>query len=128
LRVCVPAVSNTLDAKMDGRFGRAPWFIIIDPETLTFKAVENTAIKSTSGAGIQAARLVAEEGVGVVISGNMGPNAYQALSAAGIVVMTGASGTVMEVLEQYRAGRLKAASSPTVGGHFGRGMGRGKRS
>jgi predicted Fe-Mo cluster-binding NifX family protein len=62
----------------------------------------------------------------VVLTGNVGPNAFQALSSAGIKIVTGASGTVREVIERYKRGELKETSTPTVRGHHGMGMGRGR--
>jgi predicted Fe-Mo cluster-binding NifX family protein len=111
---------------MDPRFGRCPYFVIVDSETMEFEAVPNTASGSMSGAGIQAAQTVASKGTEVLITGNVGPNAFQALSAAGIKVVTGAFGNVREVIEKYKSGGLKETSSPTVRGHFGMGGGRGR--
>ena len=92
---------------------------------MAFEAVPNTAIGATSGAGIQAAQTIARKGVNIVITRNVGPNAFQAFSSAGIKIIVGANGTVSEVIEKYKRGEIKETSAPTVGGHFGRGMGRG---
>jgi len=121
LKVCITAVSNTLDSQLDSRFGRSSWFIIIDPETMNYEAIPNTALQSMHGAGIQAARIIAEKGVKTVISGNIGPNAHSVLSAEGINVIAGVSGTVKNVIERYNNGELKQSGSPTVKGHSGRG-------
>ncbi len=110
---------------MDPRFGRCPYFMIADSETMEFEAVPNIASGSMSGAGIQAAQTVTSKGVEVLITGNVGPNAFQALSTAGIKVVTGAFGNVKEVIEKYKRGELKETNSPTVRGHFGMGRGRG---
>jgi predicted Fe-Mo cluster-binding NifX family protein len=126
MRICVSASANSLDASVDPRFGRCPYFIIVDSETLQFEAVPNPASGAVGGAGIEAAQIIASKGAKVVITGNVGPNAFQALSAAGIKIITGAYGTVREVVEKYRRGELKETSSPTVGGHFGMGMGGGR--
>jgi len=126
MRVCVSATANSLDAPVDPRFGRCPYFIIVDLETMRFEAVPNMASGAIGGAGIQAAQIVASKGVKVVITGNVGPNAFQALSAAGIKIVTGAYETVREAIEKYKRGELREISSPTVGGHFGMGMGRGR--
>jgi len=126
MRICVSTTANSLDAPVDPRFGRCPYFIIVDSETLQFEAVPNPASGAVGGAGIQAAQIIASKGAKVVITGNVGPNAFQALSAAGIKIITGAYGTVREVVEKYRRGELKETSSPTVGGHFGMGMGGGR--
>ena len=126
MKICVTALSGSLDAQMDPRFGRCPYFVIVDSLTMEFEAVANIASGSMSGAGIQAAQTVASRGVNVLITGNVGPNAFQALSAAGIKVVTGAFGTVREAIERYKRGELRETGAPTVGGHFGMGMGRGR--
>jgi len=126
MKVCVSAVAGGLDAQVDPRFGRCPYFLIVDSLTMEFEAVPNIASGSMSGAGIQAAQTVASKGVKVLITGNVGPNAFQALSAAGIKVVTGAFGTVREAIERYKRGELRETGAPTVGGHFGMGMGRGR--
>ena len=129
MKICVTATADGLDAQIDPKFGRCPYFVIVDSETMEFEAIPNTASGSMSGAGIQAAQTVASKGVKVLITGNVGPNAFQALSAGGIKVVTSAFGNVREVVEKYKRGELKETSSPTVRGHFGvrKGRGRGRR-
>ncbi len=129
MKICVTAVAGSLDAQADPRFGRCLYFVIIDYETMKFEAIPNAALGAMHGAGIQAAQTVASRGVRVVITGNIGPNAFQALSVAGIKIVTGAFGTVREVVEKYKRGELKETNMPTVRGHFGMGMGkrRGRR-
>jgi len=72
-----------------------------------------------------AAQKVASLGVKVVISGHFGPSAHMALSGAGVDIYTVQSGTVKEAVELLKKGQLNKVSSPTVGGHFGQGRGRG---
>lgn len=127
MKICVTATAGDLDAQVDPRFGRCPYFVIIDPETMKFEAIPNTATRAMGGAGIQAAQTVAGKGIEVLITGNVGPNAFQALKAAGTKIVTGAFGTVREVIERYKRGELKGETgAPTVRGHFGRGMGSGR--
>jgi predicted Fe-Mo cluster-binding NifX family protein len=125
MKVCVSATSNNLDAPLDPRFGRCLYLIVVDPETMQFEAIPNLAASSTGGAGIQAAQTIVGKGVKVVITGNVGPNAFGALSAAGIEIMTGASGTVKEVIENFKKGQLEKTDAPTVNGHIGMGGGQG---
>jgi predicted Fe-Mo cluster-binding NifX family protein len=127
MKICVSSTANSLDAPVDPRFGRCPYFIIMDLDTMQFEAVPNAASGAMGGAGIQAAQIIASKGAKIVITGNVGPNAFQALSAAGIKIITGAYGTVREVVEKYKRGELKETGAPTVGGHFGTGGGRGWR-
>jgi predicted Fe-Mo cluster-binding NifX family protein len=95
---------------------------------MQFEAVPNiTSGSMGGGAGIQAAQIIINKGAKVVITGNVGPSALQALSAAGISVITGAYGSVREVVEKYKRGELKEVNAPTVRGHFGIGAGRRHR-
>jgi predicted Fe-Mo cluster-binding NifX family protein len=126
MKICISAVAGTLDAQMDPRFGRCPYLVIVDSETMQFEAIPNAASGAMGGAGIQAAQTIASRGAKVLITGNVGPNAFQALSAAGIKIVTGASGTVREVVEKYKRAELKETDAPTVRGHFGMGMGGGQ--
>jgi predicted Fe-Mo cluster-binding NifX family protein len=126
MKICVSAATNDLDALIDPRFGRCPYFVIVESETMQFEVIPNMASDAMSGAGIQASQTIAGKGVKVIITGNVGPNAFQALSAAGVKIVTGAFGTVREVVEKYKRGELGEAGAPTVRGHFGMGSGRGR--
>jgi len=126
MKICVSAVANSLDAQLDPRFGRCPYFAIVDSESMQFEAIPNVASGAMGGAGIQAAQVIAGKGVKLLITGNVGPNAFQALSAAGIKIVTGAFGTVREAVEKYKKGELRETGAPTVGGHFGMGRGQGQ--
>ena len=133
MKICVTASKDSLDAQVDPRFGRAAYFLIVDSETMAFKAVPNTAAGAMSGAGIQAAQTMTNNRVEVLITGNVGPNAFQALTSTGTKIVIGADGTVKETIEKYKKGELKETQSPTVRGHHGtgkmdgRGMGQGQR-
>jgi predicted Fe-Mo cluster-binding NifX family protein len=126
MKICVSAVAASVDAQVDPRFGRCPYLVIVDSESMQFEAIPNMASGAMGGAGIQAAQTIASKGVKALITGNVGPNAFQALSATGIKIVTGAFGTVKEVVEKYKRGELKETDAPTVRGHFGMGMGRGR--
>ena len=98
---------------------------------MQYEAIQNPAQYAGGGAGIQAAQIVASKGVKVVLTGNVGPNAFQALSAAGIQIVCGVYGTVREVVTKFKQGEIGGTTSPTVpmhygvGGGYGRGRGRG---
>jgi predicted Fe-Mo cluster-binding NifX family protein len=121
MKICVTATASTLDAQIDPRFGRCSYLIIVDSETMQFEAISNMAAGATGGAGIQAAQTIANKGVKLLITGNVGPNAFGALSAAGIEIVTGASGTVRELVEKFKRGEFKKTREPTVDSHFGMG-------
>lgn len=127
MKVAVSASGTGIDVSVDPRFGRCPYFVIVDTETMSFETVANTSMNAPSGAGIGAAQLVAERGVEAVLTGAVGPNAAAVLSQAGIRVATGARGTVRQAVEAFNSGEL--GSTPFWyggGGAFGgRGGGRG---
>jgi predicted Fe-Mo cluster-binding NifX family protein len=126
MKICVTAVSDTLDAQMDQRFGRCQYFLFVDSETMESEAISNESSYAAHGAGIQAAQTVANNGAKVVITGNVGPNAFRVLSAAEIKVVTGASGSVQDAIEKYKKGKLQEITGPTVGGHLGMGRSQGR--
>lgn len=132
MKVAVSATNGSLDAQIDPRFGRCPCFVIVDTETMSFEALPNISQSAPSGAGIQAAQTVASRGAQAVLTGNVGPNAFQALSAAGINVITGVFGTVREAVERFKSGQLQRTTAPSapmgfgMGGGYGMGMGRGR--
>jgi predicted Fe-Mo cluster-binding NifX family protein len=122
MNICITSTSNNLDAQIDSRFGRCTYFLIIDPDTLQFKAIPNSSQDATGGAGIQAAQQIASHGAKVLLTGNVGPNAFQALQAAGIEIITGVSGTVQEAVERYKRGEYtNRANAPTVPEHSAKG-------
>jgi predicted Fe-Mo cluster-binding NifX family protein len=123
MKVAISAVGSTLDAEVDPRFGRCRYFILADPETMDFEAIDNDSAMTAGGAGVSAAQMIAGKEVAAVLTGNCGPNAYQVLSPAGIKVITGVSGKVKDVIQGYRAGRLKESSQANVPDHFGIGAG-----
>jgi len=126
MKIAITARGNDMESELDPRFGRCQYFIIVDIETMEFKAFPNDSAMASGGAGIQAAQSVSGMGAEVVITGDVGPNAYQTLSAAGIRIITGASGTVKSALEMFKSGALNETNSPTAGSHAGMGGGRGQ--
>ena len=119
MKICVTSEGEALSSKVDPRFGRCQYFIIVDTDTLAFEAIQNPNIESMGGAGIQSGQFVAEKQVKALITGNVGPNAFQTLQAANIGVIIGVSGTVLEAIEEYKKGNLKPTGSPSVGSKFG---------
>jgi len=121
MKIAISATGPNLDAGVDPRFGRCRYFVIVDPDTMQFESLENSSAMGSGGAGIAAAQTVAGKGVEAVLTGNCGPNAYQVLSSAGIKVITGVTGKVMEAVQSYKSGNLESISQPNVPGHYGMG-------
>ena len=121
MKIAVTSTGKTLDSEVDQRFGRAAYFAIVDTETKDFSAIENDNVAAAGGAGISSAKAVIDAGAQVVLTGNCGPNAERALSAAGVRLYTGATGTVSEAVKLFQDGKLPEADGPNVRSHFGTG-------
>lgn len=119
MKICVTSEGKTLDSKVDPRFGRCQFFLIVDTDTLDFEAIENKNAQFSGGAGIQSGQLMASKGVKAVLTGNVGPNAFQTLQAGGIKIYTGLSGKVQDAVEKYKSGTLNPIENPSVGSKFG---------
>lgn len=119
MKVCVTATAPGLDAYVDPRFGRCQCFTIVDLDTMEFESVENPNITALGGAGIQSAQLVANRGAGVVLTGNVGPNAFNTFTAnrwphggGQIRYGTGCSRTAYRIRTRFshRSGRSRYGS------------------
>lgn len=119
MKIAVTSTGPTLDDNVEARFGRCPYFLIIDTDTMQWEAIENPNIALGGGAGIQSAQLMSEKGVTAVLTGNCGPNAFNVFGQAGIEVIVGVSGPVRNAVEQFKAGAFSSASEPNVTSHFG---------
>lgn len=130
MKIAISAQGDSLDSPFDPRFGRAAGFVIVDDETGTWSSYANPAGASGGGAGVQAARFVADHGAQAVISGDFGPNAASALAAAGIQMVLGkgqAGRAIRDLLAAYRAGQLPFADAASSG-RGQRRQGRGRQS
>jgi predicted Fe-Mo cluster-binding NifX family protein len=104
---------------MDPRFGRARYFIVVDTQSGEFSAHSNDAnLNAAQGAGIQAGRAVIRLGVGALVTGHVGPKAFETLRAGNIPIHLAQSGTAKEVVEQFKAGSLARAERASVEGHW----------
>jgi predicted Fe-Mo cluster-binding NifX family protein len=118
MRAVVTAENGAVSSRIDPRFGRARWFVIVDTETGEVETHDNQQASGVEhGAGPQAARLLGQLKAQALITGNVGPKAFQALQEAGIEVYLTYAGTVEGTIERLKAGRLSAARQPSNKGH-----------
>jgi predicted Fe-Mo cluster-binding NifX family protein len=119
MKIGLSANGPSLEAQVDPRFGRAPYFLMVDTETMGFEVVPNQpSMQAPQGAGIQAAALVARHRPAAVITGHCGPKAFHTLQAVGIPVIVGVTGIVRDAVRNYRAGNLKPATGPNAASHW----------
>ena len=121
MKLCVTSTGQRLDDPVDPRFGRSHYFLIVDSDSLHFEAIQNPAFTTGGGAGIQAAKVVTDHGAEAVLTGNVGPNAFNTLQAAGLKIIVGlADTTVKQAVEGFNAGQYQHVSSPSVEAHHGK--------
>jgi predicted Fe-Mo cluster-binding NifX family protein len=113
-KVAVTSEGPGLQDRVDPRFGRAGGFVIVDVETMATQYVDNGQAQTLSqGAGIQAAELIANSGAIVLLTGSVGPKAFQALNAVGIKVGIDLGNiTVQEAVQMYKEGKVAFADRP----------------
>jgi len=131
MKLAISATGKDLTASVDPRFGRASYFVIVDSESGDIvDVIDNLAAQDAAqGAGINAATLVANSGAKAVLTGQVGPKAFEVLRASGISIISNMKGKVGEAVEQYRKGAISSTTEgpgPSVGGFGMGGGGRGR--
>lgn len=119
MKIAISTTGITLDAPVESRFGRAPEFIIYDSDFETFHVENNEQnLNAAQGAGIQSARFLCEQKLDCLITGNCGPQAYEALSMAGIAVYTCKDMTVEQAIKKLQLEELDKAYVANVEAHW----------
>lgn len=120
MKIAVTASDNNgLESNIDTRFGRAPYFAIIDTETMDIKFISNSAVMSNSGAGVTAAQTIVDQKVNALISGKLGPKAFTALKAAELKLYTYNDGTIKKAVEAFKSGNLEELIKANNNSHAG---------
>ncbi|WAC05548.1 MAG: NifB/NifX family molybdenum-iron cluster-binding protein [Methanoregula sp.] len=102
MKVCFTAKGETLDSPSEERFGRAPYFIILESETGSFEVIRNPYADGAGGVGPKAAQILIAHDVKALISGQVGGNTREVLTAAGIVMYSYQSGgSVKDAFNQF---------------------------
>ena len=70
--VAITSTGNSLENKLDQRFGRCGFFIIFDTETKGMEFIPNPNKDAQEGAGPASVQLVASRNVQKIISGEFG--------------------------------------------------------
>ena len=138
MRIAITATGNSLDSEIDPRFGRAQFILVVNRDGTLLEVIDNAKNRAAmGGAGIQAAKTLADKKVDVLLTGTCGPNATAALNAAGIEFGEIQPGTVRKILDRFIRGEIPSKSEPATdlkaarrdsGGRRGGGGGRGKGS
>ena len=108
MKIAISSTGCSLDDKTHDFFGRCEYLIIFDSETKQAKAIKNEHKDSESGAGIGCAQVVFDEGVTAIISGKVGPKAYEVLKQAKVDIFLSPPGmTVRTSVERHEQAMLQ---------------------
>lgn len=119
MKVAITAKGVMLDSEIDPRFGRAPYILIVETESLAFEAVDNSDnVNAFKGAGIQAATMVSDRGAEVLMTGYCGPKAFATLEAAGVKVVSDVTGKVRDAVAALKAGQVTYSTAANKEGYW----------
>lgn len=119
MKVAVTSKGVELDSEVDPRFGRAPYIMVVDVDTMAFEAVDNSSnVNAFKGAGIQAATMVCEKGAEVLMTGYCGPKAFATLEAGGVKVVSDMTGTIRDAVATFTAGKVTYSTAANKEAHW----------
>jgi len=119
MKIAITSQGEDLDSMMDERFGRAKGFIIFDDDNSEFTYIDNKQnLNALQGAGIQSGKTIINSGVKVLLTGNVGPKAFDVLSSADIEVYNCPAGTINDAIQRYKEGNLSRSSNANVEAHW----------
>ena len=116
--IAIPATSKDIQGPVSYLFGRAPFFILYDRSTKTYKAVANKYMDGMHAAGLKSSRMLVEMKVDAVCGNNIGFEPSRVFQAANIEVYTDIKPTALETLMAFPDGLTKI-DKQTVPAHFG---------
>jgi len=123
VKVAITCTGQSLTDELDQRFGRADYFLVIDSVSFEYTVINNAARTASGGAGIAAAQSIIDHQVEAVITGQLGPNALNVLSDAGIAMYQGSAGSAYQNLIAFNQQKLPPITSSGPA-HAGMGGGR----
>jgi predicted Fe-Mo cluster-binding NifX family protein len=119
IKLAISSSGDTVESTVDPRFGRSKYFMLYDGASEEYTTLVNAARGAGGGAGVQAAETVIQSGASVVLTGNVGPKAFQVLSSADVLVVTEVTGTVKEAVGKFLSGEYPAADTSNVSARIG---------
>ena len=121
MKLVFSSSGKSVDDDIDARFGRCPYFLIVnieDKKVKNVKVIENTAKAQMGGAGITAGEIIGNLGVDAVITTNLGPRAFSVFNQLGIKVFK-AQGSIKKAIEDFLSEKLDRLSDSTGPQHAG---------
>ena len=120
MKIAIPVINESENPEIAQQLGRAPFYMVYDPETKTSETVTNPAQDSPSGAGVKAAQTIVNTGAKVLLTIRCGDRAYDVLDGAGVKVMEAFEGSAMDNINAYIDGKMSELET-IHSGHHGKG-------
>ena len=115
MKIAIASKGKTLSSHVDDRFGRCPYFLVLDTTSMTTETIENPGQKEKNAAGIRACQMLIGKNINAVVVKNIGHNSHVTLTGAGMDVYTVTSGTVSAAIRKVKRSELTPSERPTVG-------------
>lgn len=118
MKICMPVLdTNGMTSAMSPHFGQAGQFAVFDDATDELTFVQNDG--SHHGGTLTPPEILNKAGIDVLLCGGLGVKAVRLFQQFNIQVYCNASGTVGDVIEAFKAGKLVEATENTACQHHG---------
>lgn len=107
MKIGISSTGNGMDSMLDARFGRCSCFVIVDTDTNESRYIDNAARTASGGAGISAAQEMINNDVEAVITGNMGPNAFNVMNNTDIKVYRCGTVPIKTAVQLFKDAKLQ---------------------
>jgi predicted Fe-Mo cluster-binding NifX family protein len=109
MKIAIPTMDpRGMDSEISEHFGRAPFYVLVDPDSGQVDVVPNTS-DHMGGTG-DPTDLLKNHGIEVLLCRGLGRHAVSAFTQDGIAIYIGANGTVQHALGLWRNGALTKAT------------------
>ena len=112
MKIVISSTGRNIESNIDAKFGRAPFFLIMDTTTKEVKVIENKARDRPSGVGITAVNTVEKEGIDAVITADIGPLAFETFEQSGVKIYK-AEGKINDAIRLFEEGKLSEITKAT---------------
>lgn len=111
MKVLIAVQGTTLDSMVAKRFGHAPYYLIIDLDSMQIQLIDNPEVHDETHAMIPQ---MAENGVKRFITGNIGPHAFELTKSLNVQVALARQMSAREALEKLQRSELEILTAPTL--------------
>jgi predicted Fe-Mo cluster-binding NifX family protein len=111
MKVLIAAQRTTLDSPVAKRFGHAPYYLIVDLDSMQVQVIDNTEHHDGTHAIIPQ---MAKNEVKVFITGNIGPHAFELANSFNQWVVLARKMSAREALAKLLRGEPEILAEPTL--------------